>query len=638
MKRNILLRIFFLAVLAALPASLILNQLLEPASVARGKSPAAPLADGLTPEQQQAQDLALADSRVQAYTTGRRSEVFSVQPVGQQFTQASSACATADCHQVNIYLWNENAAVVAIVDVTAQVVRDVLYQPGIHPGINERLVAVAREIVRNDPQVAEILGHQPTDEELEMPPMEGNAPGTSCSGEHICYAYTFNMGDRILWAFVDFHEETLAALRWTLITPESDQGMAHTPDQGTCPINGSVNRDGWSMQYEVSGTDGYRVFSVTYNGIPVLTNVKLAEWHADYGGSGYVDSTGCSPSGGFPIYPYGPTQELDILDDQSNIIGFELVQDFRMGNWGNSCNYRYEQHVQFYEDGRWRVVAGAYGKGCGTNAIYRPLVRIDAAANGDANDTFALWNGSQWVDQTNELYRTPYAGPNGPHSYTTEGYAWRVVDQSGMGYYLEPGQGQFGDGGEGDDAFIYVAQHHPNEGDTDLGAVGSCCNDDHNQGPQQFLNNESISDENIVIWYVPQMVTDASGPDYYCWTLQGEPNPITYPCFAGPMFVPITNAAFSHNATGPVPVGSTVVFTNTSTGIPPLSYEWDFGDGVGTSTEANPTYQYTAAGTYNVTLTVTNGEGTETDTFTSVVEVSGTKQVVNWYFPIIIKP
>ncbi len=33
-----------------------------------------------------------------------------------------------------------------------------------------------------------------------------------------------------------------------------------------------------------------------------------------------------------------------------------------------------------------------------------------------------------------------------------------------------------------------------------------------------------------------------------------------------------------------------------------LGYDWNFGDGVGTSTMANPTYEYAAAGTYNVRL------------------------------------
>jgi hypothetical protein len=46
-----------------------------------------------------------------------------------------------------------------------------------------------------------------------------------------------------------------------------------------------------------------------------------------------------------------------------------------------------------------------------------------------------------------------------------------------------------------------------------------------------------------------------------------------------------------------------------SESIGAASYAWDFGDIKGTSTEENPSYTYTTAGTYKVTLTVTNAGG-----------------------------
>ncbi len=46
-----------------------------------------------------------------------------------------------------------------------------------------------------------------------------------------------------------------------------------------------------------------------------------------------------------------------------------------------------------------------------------------------------------------------------------------------------------------------------------------------------------------------------------------------------------------------------------------VSYEWDFGDGTGTSTEVSPQYEFTTPGVYTVSLTVTDGGGlTGTDT------------------------
>ncbi len=62
-------------------------------------------------------------------------------------------------------------------------------------------------------------------------------------------------------------------------------------------------------------------------------------------------------------------------------------------------------------------------------------------------------------------------------------------------------------------------------------------------------------------------------------------------------------ASFTYTATG-----LTVNFTNTSTGG--ASYSWNFGDGA-TSAETNPVHVYGALGVYNVTLTVSNGCGSD---------------------------
>ena len=69
----------------------------------------------------------------------------------------------------------------------------------------------------------------------------------------------------------------------------------------------------------------------------------------------------------------------------------------------------------------------------------------------------------------------------------------------------------------------------------------------------------------------------------------------------------------------------TVQFTDESTG-PPTSWDWDFGDGNSNSTE-NPTYIYTTAGTYTVSLTATNSAGSNTSATTQNITVSSTTPV-----------
>ncbi len=54
-------------------------------------------------------------------------------------------------------------------------------------------------------------------------------------------------------------------------------------------------------------------------------------------------------------------------------------------------------------------------------------------------------------------------------------------------------------------------------------------------------------------------------------------------------------------------VGEEVLFESTVVGgVEPYTYAWDFGDEIGTSDEANPTYTYDEAGEYVVELTVTD--------------------------------
>ena len=52
-------------------------------------------------------------------------------------------------------------------------------------------------------------------------------------------------------------------------------------------------------------------------------------------------------------------------------------------------------------------------------------------------------------------------------------------------------------------------------------------------------------------------------------------------------------AVFNYTASG-----ATITFQNASVNAD--TYAWNFGDGVGTSSDENPVYEYTEAGTYEV--------------------------------------
>jgi PKD repeat protein len=78
-------------------------------------------------------------------------------------------------------------------------------------------------------------------------------------------------------------------------------------------------------------------------------------------------------------------------------------------------------------------------------------------------------------------------------------------------------------------------------------------------------------------------------------------------------------AAFISNVSdGNVPLN--VKFIDSSTNSP-SSWVWSFGDG-GTSTDKSPVHTYTVAGTYTVTLTASNGAGSDTVTRSGYITVS----------------
>ena len=77
----------------------------------------------------------------------------------------------------------------------------------------------------------------------------------------------------------------------------------------------------------------------------------------------------------------------------------------------------------------------------------------------------------------------------------------------------------------------------------------------------------------------------------------------------------------ANNTTGCSPFSLVVNFQDISTGNP-TGYLWQFGDASNsTSTLANPTFVYSGAGCYDVTLIVTNAGGTDTLTQTCFVEI-----------------
>jgi PKD repeat protein len=166
-----------------------------------------------------------------------------------------------------------------------------------------------------------------------------------------------------------------------------------------------------------------------------------------------------------------------------------------------------------------------------------------------------------------------------------------------------------------------------------------------NQVPQLNLTAIDESAPNANDGSVTANVSGGATPYTYNWTgSSGTGNQITglsdgtycvtvtdgNGCSVGDCAIVETTAVppvadFSANQTSAC--GSIVVqFTDNSL-YSPTSWLWNFGDG-NTSTAQNPTYTYSTAGIYSVSLTVTNSEGSNTETKTNYISVYENPTVV----------
>ncbi|MEA2306178.1 MAG: hypothetical protein QOH43_3458, partial [Solirubrobacteraceae bacterium] len=128
--------------------------------------------------------------------------------------------------------------------------------------------------------------------------------------------------------------------------------------------------------------------------------------------------------------------------------------------------------------------------------------------------------------------------------------------------------------------------------------------------------------------YYMLVVVDSRGvPSVAKWVMLGsgaptqDPGPVKLPTGTPPTAPPVAAFVAQTPTSGPAPL--TVRFGNQTTGQPD-SFAWDFnGDGKVDSGGANPTFTYTAPGTYTVKLTARNAKGAGEAVKTSYVTVTG---------------
>ena len=508
---------------------------------------------GLDAPRAQAQEIAARDPRFQgdlwdaSTHAPLRNEIFGVYPMRESdLTEATAQCSQAECYRVEMYNYAKNLTTVGFVSVTDQTLLAVTKMPDTQPDVPQYLVDLAVQIASESPEVIAALGYKPNGDDARMENTKTALNLTRCQrSRHLCLAPTFVDDDRALWAIVDLTDGVLVGVRWTevgeygpAITQRSLQDGIVT--QLYCNKSTALERGDWRMDFILTSSDGLRISDVQFKSRAILESAKLVDWHVSYSTTeafGYSDAVGCPIFSQAAVVAFqGPTVEQII--ENGEVVGFMLQQEFWGEQWPLPCSYFYVQRFEFYNDGRFRVAAGNIGRGCGTNGTYRPVLRLALAAE----NSFASYADSAWENWSTEGWQlTTDSKP------TSEGYQYRFEDSTGAGFYVEPDRGQFGDSGHGDNAFIYVTLDHPDrdEGDSDMITIGPCCNLNYEQGPERFIDDESIENANLILWYVPQVENDGAPGEQYCWAEsvldRGVYTAREYPCYMGPMFVPIQN-------------------------------------------------------------------------------------------------
>ena len=497
--------------------------------------------------------------------------------------QSQEVCKTSKCYQALKYNFVTNTTTRAIVDVDNLKVLEVKRFSKMQPDISLRLRRIAEEIAMNAPEIKKELGRSPKFKDMSMANVRGSLNGSACeNADHLCVAPTFSYHDKeeALWAIIDLTDLKLAAAKWAGLgktsTPAciSERSLQNRQImENFCQKDTTHKEDDWRLSYRITGSDGLEVINATFQGEKIIKSAKIVDWHVAYkakeGASsldtsidsyvegrrveyikgdndafffGYNDAMGCPMFSTSVVLPFNAPRINPILKDGKKV-GFSLLQDYRNPKWPMACNYRYENRFEFYDDGAFRVVGVNKGRGCGKNAIYRPVMRIDMEVS-DQEEFYSYeqnstenWN--RWLVEGSDFQR------DAKH-YAKDKYLYKITtaNQPEKGYYIEPNRGQFGDGSRGDNATIFVTLYKENEGEQDLMTLGSCCKLSEEGVERYFEKVENIEGKNIVFWYVPRVRNDAREGYEYCWAdtvlEDGDLKVKVWPCDVGPMFVPIS--------------------------------------------------------------------------------------------------
>lgn len=454
-----------------------------------------------------AQDAVVADPRVRSVaqtSDGQplRAEIMTVGEAraGDVPPALSASCPPGSCVRVVGYVYPTNTTFTGLVDDRGQVI-DVQTLAGAQPEIPDDLADLAVQIAIHDPQVATAFeGLTPDQAMAAMQATKTALDNTSCErSKHLCVAPVFRWGEQALWTIIDLTDFSLvAATTWTDVGASGGRRVvseATLEDAAIAPLCETpqiVERDGWKLSYLLTSSDGLELRDITFQGRPILTSAKIVDWQVSYTGSdgqrpGFNDAVGCPVFSQAAVIPYS----LPSITDDAG--GFVLEQVFRSPNWPQPCNYQYFLRATFSANGALTLLAGNQGRGCGTQGIYFPIVRLEPPGTAQT----ARWDGSVLTPLVDEGLAEISGGADLGFQFDTEAGPLTVTPAWG----------------DAELAFTYWTQAKPAEGQGDLPSIARVGALDEQQGPHLFVDGEALG-HTPVLWWVPRI---SNAERARCW-------------------------------------------------------------------------------------------------------------------------
>lgn len=418
-------------------------------------------------------------------------------------------CERLNCAFVTLYNYTDGGTIEAIANLDNGQVLGHWENPAGRPAGSIEILPKAMAIAAADSQVRAILGEDIGAMDPALIPMSAWLSDNDCRQDW-CVDVAFHDPSgtgRVYHVIVNLEQDKVARTFYT--RAREDRSLGKPLDQRTAFTDGCHEQYGWSVCWEMTANDGVNFHDATYNGQLIFSSAKIGQveaWYPSWPG-GYRDEIGFAAS----VPPFGNTQVTDLGN------GFEVRQMFtEFTRWPNCiCCYRYEEVIRYYDDGRLEFAFVSHGPGCDDVSVYRPFWRIDVDLDGPDNDQVWLFDGMQWIEQTKEFETYPLVkdlSPDGHKLATFDDdlhYRWSMVRTDPLGL---------------DEGYLFLLKWNEQEGE---GPITTGPGDTFIP-PRQWINDDALSGENIVLWHVPLLNTKKGGP----WWCQPDPDPDFSPCEA----------------------------------------------------------------------------------------------------------